>query len=105
MFPLPPLTDAQSDLIGRMARLARERFAPRAARYDAESSFPYENYADLHRERLLALTVPKAYGGLEADPITYAHCLREVGQRCSATPPTTISSPASWKGRRPRRRA
>jgi alkylation response protein AidB-like acyl-CoA dehydrogenase len=85
MFPLPPLTDAQSDLIGRMARLARERFAPRAARYDAESSFPYENYADLHRERLLALTVPKAYGGLEADPITYAHCLREVGRGCSAT--------------------
>ncbi len=85
MFPLPPLTDEQSALIGRVARLARERFAPRAAKYDAESSFPYENYADLHREGLLPLTVPKAYGGLGVDAITYAHALREIARGCSAT--------------------
>ena len=85
MFPLPPLTDEQADLIGRTARLARDRFAARAAKYDVESSFPFENYADLHRERLLPLTVPKTYGGLGADPVTYAHCLRELGRGCSAT--------------------
>ena len=85
MFPLPPLADAQAAVIDRMARLARERFAPRAATYDAESSFPYENYADLHREGLLALTVPAAHGGLGADAITYAHALREMARGCSAT--------------------
>ena len=85
MFPLPPLADEQRTVIDHMARLARERFAPRAAKYDAESSFPYENYADLHREGLLPLTVPKAYGGLGADPVTYAHSLRELARGCSAT--------------------
>jgi alkylation response protein AidB-like acyl-CoA dehydrogenase len=85
MFPLPPLTDEQSALIERVAQLSRERFAPRAARYDVESSFPHENYDDLRREGLLPLTVPKAYGGLGADAITYAHCLREIARGCSAT--------------------
>ena len=85
MFPLPPLTDAQRALVERAAALARERFAPRAATYDAESSFPYENYADLREAGLLALTVPKDHGGLGADPIAYVHTLREIAKGCSST--------------------
>jgi hypothetical protein len=85
MFPLPPLTDQQSRVIDQMATLSRERFSKRAAKYDAESTFPYENYADLRREGLLPLTVPRAYGGLGADPVTYAHALRELARGCSST--------------------
>ena len=85
VFPLPPLSAAQRDVIERIADLSRERFAPRAARYDADSSFPIENYADLHRAGLLALTVPKEYGGLGVDPVTYVHALREMAKGCSAT--------------------
>ncbi|HEU5320178.1 MAG TPA: acyl-CoA dehydrogenase family protein, partial [Methylomirabilota bacterium] len=84
-FPLPPLSDAQRTVVDRAARLARERFAGRAARYDAESSFPYENYADLHAAGLLALTVPAAHGGLGVDSVTYVHALREIARGCSAT--------------------
>lgn len=84
-FPLPPLADDQRDIIERAARLSRERFAARAAKHDEESSFPYENYADLHREGLLPLTVPKEYGGVGADPIVYAHVLREIARGCPAT--------------------
>jgi alkylation response protein AidB-like acyl-CoA dehydrogenase len=85
VFPLPPLSDEQRSIIERAAVLARERFAPRAATHDAESSFPYENYADLHRAGLLALAVPKAHGGVGADPIAYAHALREMAKGCAAT--------------------
>jgi alkylation response protein AidB-like acyl-CoA dehydrogenase len=85
MFPLPPLTDEQHDTIERAARLSRERFAPRAAKYDAESAFPWENYRDLHQAGLLALTVPRAYGGVGADSIAYVHALREIAKGCSAT--------------------
>jgi alkylation response protein AidB-like acyl-CoA dehydrogenase len=84
-LPLPPLSAEQADLVARMAELARTRFAPRAARHDAESSFPYDNYRDLHAAGLLALAVPKAYGGVGADPVAYAHALREMACGCSAT--------------------
>ena len=83
--PLVPLSSAQRDLVERVALLARDRFAPRAARYDDESSFPVENYADLHTAGLLGLTVPRAYGGLGADALTYALCLLEMAKGCSAT--------------------
>jgi alkylation response protein AidB-like acyl-CoA dehydrogenase len=84
-IPLPPLTTEQADITARMAELARTRFAPRAARYDAESSFPYENYRDLHEARLLALAVPTRHGGVGADPVAYAHAIRELAKGCSAT--------------------
>ena len=85
MFQLPPLSPEQRALVERVAALSRERFAPRAARYDAESSFPTENYQDLRAAGLLGLTVPTEYGGLGADPLTYALCLLEIAKGCSAT--------------------
>jgi len=85
VFPLPALTDEQRAVVERVAALSRERFAPRAARYDADSTFPYENYADLHQAGLHALTVPREYGGVGADAVTYVHALREIARGCSAT--------------------
>ena len=47
-LPRPPLGDEQRAVLDRVADLARTHFAGRAASYDAESAFPYENYRDLH---------------------------------------------------------
>lgn len=55
------------EVVERVAVLARERFARRAARHDAEASFPAENYRDLREAGLLGLTVPREYGGLGLD--------------------------------------
>ncbi|MBI2555442.1 MAG: acyl-CoA/acyl-ACP dehydrogenase [Candidatus Rokubacteria bacterium] len=85
MFPLPPLRPEQRALVQQVTALSRERFAPRAARYDAESVFPTENYEDLRVAGLLGLTVPKEHGGLGADPLTYALCLLEIAKGCSST--------------------
>ena len=85
MFQLPPLSPEQREVVERVATLSRERLAPRAARYDAESIFPTENYQDLRAAGLLALTVPQEYGGLGADPLTYALCLLEIAKGCSST--------------------
>ena len=72
-------------LVQQAQRLARDVFAARAARYDAESSFPVENYRDLHTAGLLGLTVPTRYGGLGVDAPTYVRCLLEIARGCSAT--------------------
>src|SRR6266568_9125806 len=72
-------------VVEQVAELARARFAPRAARFDADAAFPIENYRDLHAAGLLGLTVPKEFGGVGADPLTYALCLVELAKGCSAT--------------------
>ena len=79
------LSPNQQELIERVAALARENFASRAACYDADSIFPTENYQDLREAGLLSLTVPREYGGLGADPLTYALCLLEIAKGCPAT--------------------
>jgi alkylation response protein AidB-like acyl-CoA dehydrogenase len=79
------LSDRQRELIERAGRLGRERFAERAARYDAEASFPFENYADLREAGLLGLCVPESHGGLGADFETYCLVSAEIGRYCGAT--------------------
>ena len=73
------------DLIGRVARLGREKFAPRAEAFDRDARFPFENYDDLRAEGLLGLCVPKRYGGLGADFATYCRVAAEMGRWGGAT--------------------
>lgn len=64
---LAPLT--KTDLIAEMRRLARERFAPRAAGYDERAAFPHEDFADLFEAGLHCAAVPRAYGGHGLGPM------------------------------------
>ncbi len=80
----PGLKPEQMAVVSRVAEL-REPFAKRAASYDTESSFPVENYADLRKAGLLGMTVPKEYGGLGVDWLTYALGMLEMSKGDSAT--------------------
>ncbi|MBX3063788.1 MAG: acyl-CoA/acyl-ACP dehydrogenase [Anaerolineae bacterium] len=51
------------DEIQALARELAQRFAERAARHDADGSFPFENYEDIRQSGYPKLTVPVAYGG------------------------------------------
>lgn len=55
-------------LVNSVAELARERFAPRAGRYDETASFPAEDFDDLFRAGLHAPAIPREYGGLGLGP-------------------------------------
>jgi alkylation response protein AidB-like acyl-CoA dehydrogenase len=79
------LTDLQRRLIAQAAELGRTRFAPRAAKYDREASFPFENYADLREAGLLGICVPTKHGGMGADFATYVMVAAEMGRHCGAT--------------------
>jgi alkylation response protein AidB-like acyl-CoA dehydrogenase len=79
------LTDQQRELLDLAGRLGREKFAPRAAQYDRDATFPFENYDDMREAGLLRICVPKAYGGLGADYLTYCLVAAEIGRHCGAT--------------------
>jgi len=78
-------TAKQHALIALANTLGRENFAPRAARYDRDASFPFENYADLKSAKLTALCIPESKGGLGADFKTYCLVSAELGRWCGST--------------------
>ena len=85
--PSPPASrkHRQAELVALANRLGSEKFAPRAARYDRDASFPHENYADLRAAGMLGLCVPESHGGLGADFETYCLVSAELGRWCGAT--------------------
>lgn len=64
----PDLLPDRQALVDRVAALARERFAPRAAGYDRAAAFPAEDFHDLFAAGLHAPTVPREHGGLGLGP-------------------------------------
>lgn len=79
------LTAKQAELLDVVSQLGREHFAPRAAQYDRDATFPFENYADMRAAGLLKLCVPEQYGGGGADLLTYCIVAAEIGRHCGAT--------------------
>jgi alkylation response protein AidB-like acyl-CoA dehydrogenase len=67
-YELLDLSAGQQELINRVAVLARENFAARAAGYDETATFPAEDFDDLFHAGLHAPVVPKEYGGLGLGP-------------------------------------
>lgn len=74
----------QQHLIAVAERLGNEFFG-RADAYDQSGEFPWENYRRLQEEKFLGLTIPEKYGGLGADPLTWALCLKEIAAGCPST--------------------
>ena len=75
----------QQALSDRAYKLATERFAPRAAEYDRNASFPVEDYADLRESGFLTLCVPELYGGLGADFETYCLISEQLARGNAST--------------------
>jgi alkylation response protein AidB-like acyl-CoA dehydrogenase len=78
-------TPKQRSLLALAHRLGAEKFAPRAAQWDEEASFPFANYEDLREAGLLGLCVPESHGGLGADYATYMMVAAEIGRFCGTT--------------------
>ncbi|MCC6312938.1 MAG: acyl-CoA/acyl-ACP dehydrogenase [Thermomicrobiales bacterium] len=79
-----PVTERQARFMATADDLA-VRFAERAERHDRDGSFPFENFADLHETGYLALSVPREYGGEEADPLEIALAQERLARGCGST--------------------
>ena len=78
-------TPRQQVLIDKARSLAMDCFEPRAADYDREAQFPFEDYDDLRDAGFLALCVPEEYGGLGADLETYCLVSEQIAQANAST--------------------
>ena len=72
-------------LVAAAQRLAVERLAPRAARYDAEATHPVDSWRDVWRNGLLAMGIPVRYGGLGLDMLTYIRIVERLAAGCTNT--------------------
>lgn len=77
-------TEREQQFIDLAATLADE-FAPRAAKYDEEASFPFENYARLRETSYTNLTIPEELGGLGATMLQRIKAQERLAQGCGAT--------------------
>src|SRR5690349_2241902 len=68
-----------------VARELGPGFASRAAAYDANDSFPLENYRELKARRVFSAGVPAELGGGGASYAALCAMLRELGRHCGAT--------------------
>jgi alkylation response protein AidB-like acyl-CoA dehydrogenase len=79
-----PQRQNEPDHVARAARLATA-FAGRAPVHDRDGSFPFQNFEDLSKAGLLALTVPAALGGGGAGAAEAARILGIIGKADPST--------------------
>jgi len=77
-------TTSSEDLI-ESCRVLAQRLKERAPKYDREGSFPVENFQELKDASLLGIMVPKEFGGLGADFLTYTRALEQLAIGDAAT--------------------
>ncbi len=64
---------------------ASQQVCPRAPELDRNDEFPWDLIKKMAEMELLALYVPKKYGGAGLDVLTYAIAVEEVGRVCGST--------------------
>lgn len=78
-------SDEERMLIESVRGLAREKIAPRAARYDATGEFPWDNIRAINALGLNGIFVPEQYGGTPMSYAAYLECVREISRACAST--------------------
>ncbi len=69
----------------KVREFAANQVCPRASELDRKDEFPWDLVKKMAEMELLALYVPKKYGGAGRDVLTYAIAVEEVGRVCGST--------------------
>jgi len=70
----------QDELVRTLRQFARRELAPRSAQWDKTGAFPWEAWRRMGELGLLGLRVPSAYGGQDADFLTFGIAMEEIGR-------------------------
>ena len=84
--PIWYLTAEQLELQKKLVELCKTTLRPNAIRFDANLEYPRENMEALASLGLLALHVPKKYGGMGQNHVCIAMVLEAIGRHgCGST--------------------
>ena len=77
----PPLYSDEQLMIRDTARaFAQEKLKPHSAAWDKSGEFPWDVWRQMGELGLLGLRMPAAYGGQEADYLTFGLAMQEIGR-------------------------
>ena len=79
------LSEEQEALVEETDRMAREEFAPKAARWDREAEYPRENVERLREAGYLGMTIPEDYGGPGRSLLDVVLAIEQVAKYCGVT--------------------
>jgi len=85
MHDLFYLTDDQRMIRDLARKVARERVAPHAARYDETETYPDDSMHAIAETGLHAVWVPDAYGGTDMGTLALALACEEIAYACAAS--------------------
>ena len=79
------INDEQKHLVETLDEVGRKELAPRAARWDANHEYPWENVHRLRELGILGMTVPSEYGGPERPLIDAVLAVETTAKYCGVT--------------------
>lgn len=85
------LDERQERIVEAARAFARETLMPCAAQNDADGLFPRNLIDQMAQQGFLAATLPKAYGGLDLDPLAYGLLIEAIEKGdCAASRLVTV---------------
>jgi alkylation response protein AidB-like acyl-CoA dehydrogenase len=87
------LTDDQRAIRDLARKVARERIAPHAARYDEAEAYPEESMRAILESGLFGIWVPEEYGGNDLGCLALSLVAEEIAWACAATATQYLDQP------------
>src|SRR5213593_1269263 len=87
------LTDEQRMIRDLARKIARERVAPNAARYDEAEEYPEASIRALIEAGLYGIWVPEAYSGSAMGALALALACEEIAAACASTATQYLDQP------------
>jgi 3-sulfinopropanoyl-CoA desulfinase len=79
------LTKEQKQIVASLDEVGRDVFAKKAARWDENHEYPWENIHQLKELGVLGMTIPEAYGGQESPLIDAILAIETTAKYCGVT--------------------
>jgi alkylation response protein AidB-like acyl-CoA dehydrogenase len=79
------LSDEQKRIVALVEELGKKEFAPKAAHWDENHEYPWENVHKLRECDILGMTIPEKYGGQQRPLIDAVLAIETAARYCGVT--------------------